>query len=212
MEQLKNVTISKAYKGKSGVSKFGPWQAWSVYIVDCEAKFDYFEKGGIVPCDGMTVDVLEYEIKQNGEYTNYDIKKLVPRDMPVSTRPAAGALPVPGHMPAQRAVSVGSGAEESKRLLMCTSYVKDIIVELLKKQKLEIDMDFLNTLVNAVAAGGIQMASRLTKSEKKEAGGAKKEVPSPVSPVPPVEPSGTVAPAKPLMSTAAPVAPDDVPF
>lgn len=217
MESLNNVTISKAYKGKSGVSKFGPWQAWSIYLVDCEAKFDYFEKGGIVPCDGMVVNTFEYEIKQNGEYTNYNIKKLVPRDMPVSTRSADGALPVPGHIPAQQVVSIGSGAEESKRLLMCTSYVKDIMVELLKKETSKVDMNSLGVLIDEVAKGGLRLVEKLTvlppeKREAEKAEKAKKEVPLPVSPTVPAEPSGVAVPAKPVVSTPAPVTPDDVPF
>ena len=209
MEQLKNVTISKAYKGKAGVNKFGPWQAWSVYIVGVEPKFDYFEKGGIIPYDGMVLDMLEYEIKQNGEYTNYDIKRLVPRD---TGRAIPAAIPTVGAGPVQGSLSpvgpVVSKQEENKRLLMCTSYVKDLMVELVKKETSNVDMNSLGVLIDEVASGGLRLVEKLTvlPPEKREAEKAKEGTP------PPIALPNTVVPVLPVISTPAPVLADDIPF
>ena len=215
MEQLKNVTISKAYKGKAGVNKFGPWQAWSVYLLNCEAKFDYFEKGGIVPCDGMVIDVLEYEIKQNGEYTNYDIKRLVPRNtgqaIP-SAVPTVNVGSVRGSLgPVGPVGPVASKQEENKRLLMCTSYVKDIMVELIKKGD---SLNSLDMLVEAVASGGLKLVEKLTvlPPEKREAEKAKEGTPPPGPPMPLAEPSGVALPALPVISAPASAVVDDISF
>jgi len=42
-----------------------------------EEKFGYFHsEGKAIPREGMLLEVLQYTTKQNGEYTNHDVKKL----------------------------------------------------------------------------------------------------------------------------------------
>ena len=65
----------------------------------------------------MTLQVLEYEIKQDGEYTNYNVKKLtLPKQQP----------------PSQLAQSqTQKGPQRDNTLTMYVSYVKDMMVQLL---------------------------------------------------------------------------------
>lgn len=137
MEKLQNVVVRDVKMGKNGVNKRGPWQAWGIYLERCEVKFDYFEKGGIVPFAGMQIELLEYVVEQNGEYTNYQVKKLVPAtlagdsQLPVAAK--AGGLAALPARPEQSGVSGGlSAAEKNKRFTMCTAYAKDIMVELIR--------------------------------------------------------------------------------
>lgn len=168
MEKLTNVVVRDAYEGKRGVSKFGPWQAWNVYLQGYEEKFGYFEKDNIVPFAGMEIALLEYEVEQNGEYTNYTIKKMVPTQLVVS-----GALPVPGSKPvstSKPAVKSGiSGGlpsvNESKPVLMCTSYVKDIMVELIQVDDNLYRHAKISVIVDAIARGGKRLAKLLTGGE-----------------------------------------------
>ena len=136
MEKLQNVVVRDVKMGKNGVNKHGPWQAWGIYLERCEVKFDYFEKGGIVPFAGMQIELLEYVVEQNGEYTNYQVKKLVPAtlagdsQLPVAAK--ASGLAAFAVRPEKSGISGGlSAAEKNKRFTMCTAYAKDIMIELI---------------------------------------------------------------------------------
>jgi hypothetical protein len=145
MEKLTNVVVESGTMGKSGVSQYGPWQAWTVYLQGSEVKFSYFERDNIVPFAGMQVALLEYEVEQKGEYTNYTIKKLVPVQLgdPASVPKIPQVLPmsnlvvrpnpvVRSSLPKPGVSSGLSAAEKNKRFTMCTAYAKDIMVELIR--------------------------------------------------------------------------------
>jgi hypothetical protein len=139
MEKLTNVVVESSTMGKSGVSQYGPWQAWTIYLQGSEVRFSYFERDNIVPFAGMQITLLEYEVEQKGEYTNYTIKKLVPVQLgdPASVPKVPQVLPMSNPVVrsslAKPSVSSGlSAAEKNKRFTMCTAYAKDIIVELIR--------------------------------------------------------------------------------
>ena len=75
MPALANVTISKVWEGKSGEGKYGPWTAYNFKVEGHDEKFGYFKSGSKpTPVEGMVLEVLQYETKQRGEYTNNDVK------------------------------------------------------------------------------------------------------------------------------------------
>lgn len=171
MEKLVNVVVRDADMGKSGVSKYGPWQAWNVYLLGYEEKFGYFEKDNIVPFVGMEIALLEYAVEQNGDYTNYTIKKLVPAQLtapgtsPASDTKSVSAKPrvKPTHNPiAKPAISGGLGsAEKSKRVTMCTSYAKDIMVAMLGAGGFRYKDAGFGSIVDAVAKAGLMLAEKI---------------------------------------------------
>jgi hypothetical protein len=76
MQTITDKVIGKVYKGKSGESEYGPWQIWNFYLKGGKQKYSYFEKDGLIPQEGMKVVVMDYEVKQSGEFTNYNVKRL----------------------------------------------------------------------------------------------------------------------------------------
>lgn len=165
MEKLTNVVISKVFKGKAGIGQYGSWQVWSIYLTGGETKYDYFEKDNIKPFEGMAVASFEYEIEQKGQYTNYSVKKLIPvqsatpQGGPVLSKPA---LPLPG-------ANLLSQTEEGKRLMMCTSYMKDVMV-----QKMQLDFNAykettLDEMAELIGRAGQQLQLILRNEDKKSA-------------------------------------------
>jgi len=78
MKQATNVTISKVYKGKSGINLRGPWQAYNLYFEGSTNKYSYFgNKNNPVPVVGLKLASIEYDVVQEGQYTNRNIKKMV---------------------------------------------------------------------------------------------------------------------------------------
>jgi len=121
-EILTNIEISKVYKGKSGESEYGPWQAYNFYVKGYDHKFGYFQKkGGIVPVQGMKILVLEYEINQRGEYTNYDVKRI---ELLKDTSQL-------GQKPPQAASEPRGSTQRDSSLTMYISYAKDLMVALM---------------------------------------------------------------------------------
>lgn len=170
MEKLQSVIVRDAVMGKSGTSSYGPWQAWSVYLEGYEVKFSYFEKDGIIPFPGMQIALLEYTVEQSGEYTNYNVKKLVPVQLGESGKfPVLGSKPVGlGKLPVRGGVvksDISDGlpsASESKSVLMCASYVKDIMVELIQINDSPYRSAKMSEIVDVVARGGKRLAKLLT--------------------------------------------------
>lgn len=166
MEKLTNVIVQDVFKGKSGISKVGAWQAWSIYLEGYETKFSYFEKDGIIPFPGMQITFLEYTVEQRGEYTNYDIKKLVPVQLT-----APGVLPeVPQVSPTSNLAVRPSSAkpsmpdrlssvEKNKRVTMCTSYAKDIMVQMIANGGYPTES--LSAVLDLVAKGGKRLAEKI---------------------------------------------------
>lgn len=159
MEKMTNVVISNAERGKSGQASWGSWQAWSVYFVGVEPKFDYFEKDNIVPFTGMSVELVEYEVKQDGQYTNYKIKKMVPAKL---------TGPNPATVPANTGTSkpmipVANRFEMDKRLTMCTSYAKDLMIQMLVSGDSSYRDAEFSTIIDLVAKGGRRLAEGLSE-------------------------------------------------
>ena len=118
--RLTNLTIRKVFEGKSGEGQYGPWQAYNMYFDGNEkwknVKFGYFGGGNKPdPEEGMTVDLIEFEEKKDGRYTNYTVTKLVPGEPEPEPEPSAAA---PRNNP--------NGGQT--RMSMYVSYAKDIAV------------------------------------------------------------------------------------
>ena len=159
-DKLNGVTITKVFKGKSGEGKYGPWQGYNFYIDDPdwkEQKFSYLQSGKKpVPEEGMKVD-LEFETKQNGEYTNYDVKKLS----------AAGSGEKPKPKPAGKATSPGTGNGDNGKSAagpgptstnghdknscwwFCLSYAKDVVIS--RKEEPRITLEDAANLILQMA-------------------------------------------------------------
>lgn len=168
MEKMNNVIIDRAERGKSGEESWGKWQAWSVWFVGLQPKFDYFERDNVVPFPGMQVDLVEYTVEQAGQYTNYKLKKLVPvqlagphvlPDPPVQV-PMSGVVNIskPDLKPSPLAPVV-TAYEREKRLTMCTSYAKDLMVQILLTGGY--DGESFQGIIELVAKGGKLLAERL---------------------------------------------------
>lgn len=103
MTALANVTISKVWQGKSGEGKYGPWQAYNFKVEGHDEKFGYFQSGSKpVPQEGMLLEVLQYETKQNGQYTNHDVKLM-------QVAQGQNTAPAPQTRPAQAVKQNGNG-------------------------------------------------------------------------------------------------------
>ena len=140
MDKLNGVTITKVFKGKSGEGKYGPWQGYNFYVDDPDwkdQKFSYLQSGRKpVPEEGMKVD-LEFETKQNREYTNYDVKKLSPAGSGEKPKPKpAGAKPAtqPGTGNGGNGKSAAgpgptNGHDKNSCWWFCLSYAKHVVKE-----------------------------------------------------------------------------------
>jgi len=82
MEHLLDTKITKVYKGPDGDSEYGHWQVYNLYFDKGDKnKFGYMQSGKKpIPIEGMQIKHVEYEIEQDGKYTNYKIKKLEPAE------------------------------------------------------------------------------------------------------------------------------------
>ena len=77
MPVLTNVTINKVWTGKAGEGQYGPWQAYNFKVEGHDEKFGYFQSGSKpTPREGMVLELLQYETKQNGDYINHNVKKM----------------------------------------------------------------------------------------------------------------------------------------
>ena len=225
MESMRNVVISHAERGKSGQASWGSWQAWSIYFVGMESKFDYFERDGIIPFDGMQVELVGYEVRQDGRYTNYKIKKIVPAKL---TDSGLEMMPAPAGMGKAKAprpspvMPFPNRFEIDKRLTMCTSYAKDIMVQVLAGGSYSTES--FSDIIDLVAKGGRRLAEKL--NERTEAPKAailtheKPVVVTPAIPEVPVTPEMTISANEVLSSCASDtpvvsepvITSDDVPF
>ena len=187
MEKMTNVIIERVEVGKSGESKWGKWQAYGIYFVGLEQRFDFFGKGNIVPFDGMTVNLVEYTVEQNGQYTNYKIKNLVPAKLTDSG--ATGPQAAPAVVTKVPILKVDPG----KLLTMCTAYAKDIMVRLLVVNG-DYQKDSFFDIIDLVAKGGRQLAEQISKPEE-----VKPEA-EPVAAVPEPKPDVAVPEAKPVVA------------
>lgn len=123
-DQLTDFRITKAYEGKSGEGKYGPWTIYNFYTDKTEKeRFSYFGgKGKIIPMDGMEIAYMEYETKQDGDYTNYDVKKLVPKEDKITPEAIPNAKEDQGPIP-QTPIN--------KSVSMYDAYMKDIAVAII---------------------------------------------------------------------------------
>jgi len=123
VEQLTNVTIQRVYEGVSGTNtkpdgSSWDWTAYNFYLDgDGEnRKFGYFQSGNKpVPLPGMNITLLEYDISQDGEYTNHNVKKMTLAQGTEKTTPLAQA-------------TMGAQTADKRELSMYVSYAKDILI------------------------------------------------------------------------------------
>lgn len=207
MHVLTNCTITNVEKGPSGASSYGVWQIHNIWINNEEQKYSYFEKDGYIPVVGTMLAVMEYEVQQKGDYTNFTVKKMTlakPTAPPVvATAPAA--VPVPAAQPAlvaqpvQLIPVVKPEPVPTRELMMCVAYAKDIMIQ-------QIVMDHalsntnLETLMRMVGEAGLALLDQLKAG--KRAAKVAESVPVPTSVKQPVNSN----PAPPVLANK------DVPF
>ena len=96
IERLMNVTVTSAQKKTDGESKHGPWVIYDFKIDEPNWEDIWFgyltNPDKIIPAVGMKIDVIEYEIEEKGEYTNYKVKKLM---VPEGEAPTSNPKPKP---------------------------------------------------------------------------------------------------------------------
>jgi len=166
MEQLNNVQITKVFEGKSGEGKFGFWQAYNFYIDDPDwkdIKFSYFGGGKkTTPTEGMNLSLLEFEVSHKGEYTNYDVGKIIP----ITSKPK----PVPTNSPAQGSNNKTWPEKDNKKFIdhgRC-------MIELMKMATInpeggdQIDKDYLKDLLDIFKRGCEYMVAPIGKAKKPE--------------------------------------------
>jgi hypothetical protein len=164
-ERLLNVEIQAVSKKTEGdqVGKNGETFHWILYnftINDPDWKniwFSYFQTGKKpTPEKGMKIDLLEFEIDDTGQYTNYNVKKLIVPD----NKPKPKPKPVP-------AKNNNSNGKDSP-LWFCLSYAKDLQCELLKNRPKDIlEATTLDDIVREVVQAG-QLMMRLVNKKDKE--------------------------------------------
>jgi len=124
VEQLTNVTIQRVYEGKTGTNtkpdgSSWDWTAYNFYLDgDREnRKFGYFQSGNKpVPLPGMNITLLEYDISQEGQYTNYKVSKMMLAQGAERTTSLA------------QTTQTRAQTEDRRDLSMYVSYAKDILI------------------------------------------------------------------------------------
>jgi hypothetical protein len=112
MAQITDKVISKVYEGKV---LEGKGQFFNFYLQGGQKKYGYFVgKGKTAPSEGMKIAMMEYETKQEGEYENNKVTKLV--WMGAGTPTVSAKTPEAGKM------------DKNNPLWFCMSYAKDIQV------------------------------------------------------------------------------------
>jgi len=188
MERLMNGEIKFASKKKSGESESSDGSAyeWTLYnftITDKEWDgiwFSYFQSGKKpIPEKGLRFDMLEYEIEEKGEYTNYTVQKLL---LPEGADPKPSPKPKPkGILPGQAPKSNGGQA-----------YINhgEVVVKLMDmaqaKEGGEIDRPIYERLLNAFKFG-IRTLTTETTPPKPKLKPVEKPKPEPVEEPPPEE-------------------------
>jgi hypothetical protein len=123
MAQITDKVISKVYEGKV---LEGKGQYFNFYLEGGKKKYGYFvAKGKVAPNEGMKIAVMEYETKQDGEYENNKVTKLVwmGADQPTVSAKSTTA----------------SAGDKASPIWFCLSYAKDLEVALIQAGKSEFD-------------------------------------------------------------------------
>jgi len=178
MPELFNVEITKVQPGKTGESQYGPWKAYNFYISDPDwkdQKFGYFQSGKKPePLVGMFLNKLEFEVKQKGEYTNYEVSKF---DIETSEKPlpqtqiqgqaqTGEAKPKPeSGKKTETDKPLPESPSQDRYLSMYIAYAKDIAVAVLpfskKLQKCELD-----EICRHIARGGLILQASANDAER----------------------------------------------
>jgi len=86
-----NKKIEKLFVKDGGTAQ-KPWTRYDIYLEGDERKFAFFGgKTKIIPVQGMNIAYMEFEVKQAGEYTNYNVTTLHSADEPKEANPAQGS-------------------------------------------------------------------------------------------------------------------------
>ena len=123
MAQITDKVISKVYEGKV---LEGKGQYFNFYLEGGKKKYGYFVgKGKVAPNEGMKIAVMEYETKQDGEYENNKVTKLVWMG---ADQPTVSAKS-----------STSNAGDKNSPIWFCLSYAKDLEVALIQAGKSEFD-------------------------------------------------------------------------
>lgn len=176
MPELLNVEITRVQPGKTGSGQYGPWKAYNFYISDPDwkdQKFGYFQSGQKPePQVGMHLGKLEFEIKQKGEYTNYEVGKLEAasseKPLPQTQTQTQTETAKPKLEPGQKkeeAKPLPEPPSQDRYLSMYMAYAKDLVVAMMpfskKLQKCELD-----EVCRLIARGGLILQTSANDAER----------------------------------------------
>lgn len=144
MEHLLDVIITKVYEGKKGEGEYGPWQFYNIYFDKGDRKkFSYGWSGKKpVPKEGMKVKHIEYEISTDGEYTNYNIKKMEIDETPNLEQNNKDKL-------------------DYGLISMCVSYAKDLAIAFFQANPEMAKVDDFEEWGNRIAKVGLAMVETI---------------------------------------------------
>lgn len=153
MEHLLDATITQAYKAKKADGSFveGEDGAWRLYNFHTDKTGD--KKFGFmwsakkpIPCKGLKIKHLEYEVKIEGKYTNYNAKTIEvdPDTPPMKAEPQTSKGSTKAMSPATNG-----------HLSMYVSYAKDIAIEMIQEDN-TLPGNF-EAVCSRVAKAGVQL-------------------------------------------------------
>ena len=166
---LTDVEISKVYEGKSGEGEFGKWTAYNFYIEGDERKFSWFKSDSkpTMPVQGMRIKLMEYAVKQSGEYTNYNVSRIVLQEKQPETIEPSG---LKKHTPQK------SGRDSS--LTMYISYAKDLVCKMMELNPSAFDSLTVNQIADMTTETGMKMYDRAKEEPVVETDKATKDIES----------------------------------
>lgn len=149
-ERLLDFIITKVYEGKSGKGKYGPWTAYNFYTDKTgKEKFSYFwGEGKTILVNDMRVAYMEYEVKQDGQYTNLNVKKL---ELPEGTK----SIAIPNEKEDMGSPNLPNPATNKDRGVY-TSYANDLAIAILNSGG-NLETADLDSMVLKIAKSGKTM-------------------------------------------------------
>lgn len=92
MSEIQNTEITKVYEGTTGDWGYGETTAYNFYLKGRKEKFCWWksENRPLLPTQGMSILLMEYEVEQKGEYTNYNVSKIVLHETKTTAKHSTG--------------------------------------------------------------------------------------------------------------------------
>jgi len=113
--------VTEATLKKKGENQNGPWEFWKFKTDKSDKWFSVFpsKKKRPKPFKGMKIDLLEYEEKQDGEYTNYEVDEIKVSDD--SPSPPPDGQPSGSRGPTGQQPTNGKGRDDIRTFFVAAS-------------------------------------------------------------------------------------------